>query len=344
LKNGDHRVSGIGGYIFAYANSILLLEIARVIIGFGAAFAFISTVSLCRAWFSDKAFGMLVSISFALGTLASAFSGTALETLVSDTSWHILTVILGTFSIVLAILSLIFLRNRPDHLTKPIRSLSIFAELKSSLAFAFKKKTIYYASIWATLFFAPTAIFAGLWAVPYTQAIAPDSKLLALVAPAMLIGNAIGTPLSMWLYNLTKREVLISNVSIVISIVCFICIAAFPHQPPSSMLAFSFATGIFGGASIFAFVWIGERFPVKMTGIAIAILNLIQNLGIALAMQLVGLLLDKNWGHYFLHGIKPYSIGDYQIALFSLPVFLIIALVITKNTFRHLNKPTPTST
>ena len=65
-------ITAIGCCVFGMANSLLIASIGRMLIGFSAAFAFISSLRLATSWFPPVMLGLLSGMTQALGMLGAA--------------------------------------------------------------------------------------------------------------------------------------------------------------------------------------------------------------------------------------------------------------------------------
>ena len=81
-------ISGLGVFTFGLATHIWVAIIARAMVGFGSAFAFIGALSLIACWFSHKRFALLVGLLATAGCLGGMVGEGPLLALVNRFQWR----------------------------------------------------------------------------------------------------------------------------------------------------------------------------------------------------------------------------------------------------------------
>ena len=71
---------GCACFLFASASEVMMLKIARLIMGFAGSFAFISTFKLAMIWFPPSMLGLLAGITIVLRYVRCCFWGRAVST------------------------------------------------------------------------------------------------------------------------------------------------------------------------------------------------------------------------------------------------------------------------
>ncbi|MFZ9035605.1 MAG: MFS transporter [Francisellaceae bacterium] len=66
-------VTGVACVLFAMSNNLTLAVVARMLMGFCGAFAFVGTLRIAINWFTPKVFAMLTGVTQAMGMLGAAF-------------------------------------------------------------------------------------------------------------------------------------------------------------------------------------------------------------------------------------------------------------------------------
>ncbi|MDX2345653.1 MAG: MFS transporter, partial [Legionella sp.] len=65
-------LAAFGCCVFGLADTLMMAFVGRMLIGFTAAFAFISTLRLATSWFPPKMMGLLAGLTQAIGMLGAA--------------------------------------------------------------------------------------------------------------------------------------------------------------------------------------------------------------------------------------------------------------------------------
>lgn len=81
-------LTALGCVIFGMADTLMIAAFGRMIIGFSAAFAFISSLRLATAWFPPYKLGLLAGLTQALGMLGAAAGEAPISFLVSHVGWR----------------------------------------------------------------------------------------------------------------------------------------------------------------------------------------------------------------------------------------------------------------
>ena len=80
--------TALGCVVFGLANGLMVASIGRMLIGFSAAFAFISALRLATSWFPPAMLGLLAGLTQALGMLGGAAGQMPVSFLVGAVGWR----------------------------------------------------------------------------------------------------------------------------------------------------------------------------------------------------------------------------------------------------------------
>lgn len=103
-----------GSIFFGLAPTFSLVILARVVVGLGASVIFLSILKIQSTWFEEKEFGTLTGMTTFIGNLGGAGAQGPLAFLVGLLTWKMSFIAIGIFSIVLAVLLFIVVRNKPE--------------------------------------------------------------------------------------------------------------------------------------------------------------------------------------------------------------------------------------
>jgi len=184
-------------------------------------------------------------------------------------------------------------------------------------------------SIYSGLAFVPISAFGGLWGVPFLMRDYGLTRTgVAGLVSLIFIGFAVGSPLAGWLSDRIGRRKPIMMVGTVLGCGCLLLILLVPPMPISllgiALLLFGFFTSFF----FVSFAVVREINQPQSGGTAIGFINMFNALCGAFSGPLIGGLLDIGWTHQALHGIRIFPVTDYQMALATLPLSMLIGLVL----------------
>jgi len=144
----------------------------------------------------------------------------------------------------------------------------------------------------------------------------------------IFIGFAIGSPLSGWFsdYIGKRKPIMAYGTSLAL-----LSLSAVLYLPQLSLWLLAILLWLFGFFASFFFVsfaTIREINHPNTSGTAIGFINMFNAIGGAFSEPLVGKLLDLGWNHKILFGVRVFSLADYHMALLTLPLCLITAMVL----------------
>lgn len=96
-------LTGIACALFGLAGHVWVLELARFLLGFGAAFAFVSALKLAAEWFPSSWLGLLAGLTQALGMIGAAFGGYPIVVSMVAIGWRYTMIVLALIFAVLCV-------------------------------------------------------------------------------------------------------------------------------------------------------------------------------------------------------------------------------------------------
>ncbi|MBI2785978.1 MAG: MFS transporter [Legionella longbeachae] len=316
-------VCGLSTLVFSQTNSLGLACLSRAFIGFGAAFAAVSSFKIAALWFAPKRFALISGMCMTAAMLGAVGGQAPLSLLVQDFGWRVALQIIAGLGILLSLIYVLTIRDK----TK--KCIVKQTERKARPLLILKSKQAWLLSLYSGLAFAPVSVFGGLWGVPFLQQAYQLSASMAAVAVSWIfIGFAMGAPLLGWLSDVIgKRKPLM----LFGTLLAFLGLIIVIYGSNLNMGLISVCLFLFGfGASGFfiSFSMIKEGFPILLTATVLGFMNTFDSICEALTEPLIGVLLDIGWDGHVVNGIHQFSIYGYKLALLLLPIYLIIALIL----------------
>ena len=117
---GPHRlltvatlVCAVSTIAFGLTNSFFMACVARLMIGFGSAFAAVGTMKLAANWFSPHRFALLTGLMVTIGMMGAIGGEAPLAMLIDAFGWRHSMIIMGCIGIVLTALIVLIARDTP---------------------------------------------------------------------------------------------------------------------------------------------------------------------------------------------------------------------------------------
>lgn len=328
-------ISTIG---FGYTDSFFAACAARLMIGFGSAFAAVGTMKLAANWFPSQRFALLTGLMVTIGMLGAIGGEAPLALLIDNFGWRESMLLMGFVGIILAFLIILIVKDQPAGYVKTAHPIDE-APLWTSFVNLIKSKQLWLVAIYGGLMYASTPVFCGLWGVPFLMLKMNLTKAMAAnYISLVFVGWAIASPL--WgIYSnrigLRKPPLYIGAIGAFFT--CIIFIYA-PIHSGFLMQVFLFLFGFFSAGFLPAFAVAKELCNKRYVATGLSFMNMMNMLGIALAQPLIGVILDQLWQGDFSKGVRIYPLSAYHIALALLPLSILIALLILpkiKETYCH---------
>jgi len=108
-------VTGVGTVAFALAPDAAWGAAARMLIGFGVAFPFISLMKFAAVWFPERQFATVSGLTVFIGNLGAVLAATPLVWVMGHIAWQPVFIGLGLATLALAALTWWLVLDRPEH-------------------------------------------------------------------------------------------------------------------------------------------------------------------------------------------------------------------------------------
>ncbi len=326
-------IAALGSFMFAYAASLGMATLGRLVVGVGVSLMFISLMKLNAEWFHERHYGSIGGLSLFLGNLGAVLAATPLTWLVAQTSWRNVFAGVAVYSLVIAAMAWWWVRSDPAEAGLPsVRELEgepahaahtghWFSGLKSVA-----KNPATWPGFWPNLgiggsYFA----FAGLWAVPYLRDVhGLDKADAASYTGALLLAFAVSCLAIGVLSDRTGRRRPVMLWALSLYLLCWIPLVTNPPLSNTALYALFILMGI--GASGFTLTWacVKEINPPALSGMATSVINTGAFLGAGILQPVVGWVMDKGWDGKLHEGARVYAAHNYQIGLLMMLVFAFI--------------------
>jgi sugar phosphate permease len=340
-------VACVGSVVLGLAPTVIWAVIGRALVGVGVAMLFVPTLKILAEWFRIQEFAFMTGILMAMGGIGALTAATPLVWLSNWIGWRNAFVLVGVFTLVLAIAVWIVVRNRPSEmgweipgLITPISSqpeIGLLASVKQVLSC----KYFWPLAVWFFFNFGLFFSLGGLWGGPYLMHVygmqkSESGRILSMLA----VGLVVGGPFLSWLSDkVFKRR----KPVLVLSATGVAALTAMPTFftdaiPVWGLHLLFLLLALFGnGIVAVTFTMNKELFPVSIAGTATGLVNLFCFAGAAAFQPILGYILEQ----YDKKG-AVFSLAGYQAVFRTLMVCALVALFCAFLTRETLQRRTGT--
>lgn len=321
-------ICAVSTIAFGMTNNFFMACLARLMIGFGSAFAAVGTMKLAANWFPSQRFALLTGMMVTIGMLGAIGGEAPLALLIDNYGWRHSMLVMGCAGLVLALLIFLIAKDSPTGRQKVHHS-DEEEPLLSSLLTLLKNRQLWLIATYGGLMYMATPVFCGLWGVPFLMfkmnlAKATAANYVSLV----FVGWAVASPLwGLYSNHIGRRKppLYIGNTGALTTCLLFIYM---PIESGWLMQILLFLFGIFSAAFLPAFAIAKELCSKRYVATGLSFMNMMNMVGIALAQPIIGYILDQRWQGEIVDQVRVYPIEAYHVALAILPAGILISLLI----------------
>lgn len=320
-------VTALGCCVFGLADGLAMASFGRMLIGFSAAFAFVSSLRLATSWFPPAMLGLLAGLTQALGMLGAAAGEAPVSYLVSTVGWRHSMLIIAFLFIILAGFLYQFVQDRPGTSRKEVRANDKLTILQS-LCIILSHRQTWLNALYAGFLFGPTAVIGEAIGPAYLQyGRGLGAHEAAFATGLIFIGWGIGGPVSGWLSDRMGRRKPIMILSAIFGLILTTFFVFFPNLNQNLAYVIFFIFGLTNTGVAIAYAVSTEIHDKNVVGTSIAFTNMVSIFVGALMQPLVGKLVDIASGSR-AYNVETLMLGDFQAGLRILPLCSLVALVL----------------
>ena len=328
-------VAGCGSIQFGIAETFTGASFGRIMVGLGVSVVFVGLFKSNSVWFSERNFGMVSGLTLLLGNIGAIASAGPLAGLLRSYSWRSVFIVLGGVTLLLAGLSALVVRNRPEDMGFPsMRQMEGKTSHPASKKhwWADLKSVVGTASAWPVLWVdlgmvGSMLAFVGLWAIPFLRDVHGLGRSAASVyTTSALAGFAVGSMLVGWVSDrIGRRKPVILGGTLLYATAC-LGLAYFPWHPGPVGIAQFALLGLSAGGFVVTFANAKEVVAPALSGMALGLVNTGLFFGAAVMQPLFGWALDLSWNGRIDSGVRVYAPSDYHTGFLLMLGCAVIAV------------------
>ena len=323
-------ITSVGCCVFGLADGLFVASIARVLIGFSAAFAFVSALRLATVWFPTAWLGLLAGLTQAVGMLGASAGQAPLSFLVSAIGWRFSMLMVAILFIALACLLYRYIQDQPRNPenTSHFSPDNMPSNILHGLRVMIMHRQTWINAVYAGLLYAPTAVIGESIGPAYLQYGRGLSVHAAAFATGLIfIGWVIGGPLVGWWSDKVGRRKPFMIASAFSGLAIMMFFVFYPHITRNYACILCFLYGLTNAGVAIAYVVSTELHTRIVVGTAIAFTNMMSILIGAMMQPLVAHCVDSVSGSR-AYDVKDLLLTDFQSGLRLLPVSSLLALLL----------------
>ena len=320
-------VTALGCVVFGLANGLPVASIGRMLIGFSAAFAFVSALRLATSWFPPAMLGLLAGLTQALGMLGAAAGQAPVSFLTTGVGWRNSMLIIAGVFVALAVLLYKYVRDNPGEAHRELKALPSTG-IVESLRIVLSHRQTWINALYAGFLFAPSAVIGEAIGPAYLQyGRGLNAHAAAFATGLIFIGWCISGPISGWFSDrIGKRKPLL-----VFSALCGLILTSifvfYPNLDETTIYILFFMYGVTNTGVAIAYAVCTEIQPRRVIGTAIGFTNMASIFVGAMMQPLVGRLIDMVSGPR-AYNVEKLLLTDFQAGLKLLPFCSLVALIL----------------
>lgn len=332
-----------GSIIFALAPTLIFAFLGRAVIGLGVSVVFVSILKFQISWFPSTQFATIAGLTLFAGNFGWALATSPFALLVENLGWRYSFVIIGSASLLVAIITWLFVRDTPQDFYRekePIISKSkIYIAKKkhikdvcAALKIVVANPRTWILFVIAFGFIGTLLSFSGTWSLSYLmQVYGFDRSVSANYMLVLAFGKIIGFPVIGYISDkaLKRKEPFLVFFAMYIIIWGLLLFWNGGKPPAIALYLIFFLMGFTTGAFIIIPALAKELNDPGYSGIAISVVNIGPFLGMAILPPLFGYILDKKWLGLVQNGVRFYPVEAYRLLFASCFVILLLCFALT---------------
>ncbi|MDR3490822.1 MAG: MFS transporter [Gammaproteobacteria bacterium] len=321
-------ICALGTMIFANTKILLIAELARTLIGVGAAFATVSYMKMTSLWFRPNQMALVDGL-LATGAMTGALCGQIpLAYLVANQGWQQSLIDCSLAGVVLASLFFLIVRDKNKTTVDSVRTKDSNPVIKiKEFLILLKKRENWMLAFYSGLAFTPVAVLGGLWGNPFfIEAYHLNLTQAASFTSCIFLGLALGAPVFGFFADKLGR-IRVMKLGTAIALISLMIVLFISNLPLWWLGCVLFVFGFGTGAFMSCFALGKEMNGFRLTATIVSLINTGDALLGSFTEPLVGKILDYTWTGQMVNGLHHFTEGNFRCAFSILPLYMLGALI-----------------
>ncbi|WP_264774251.1 MFS transporter [Coxiella burnetii] len=316
-------VCAVATWLFAQSTGFGFAFFSRFLMGFGSSFAFICLLVIAVTWFPRRYFGFFAGTSQFIGTMGPLLAGGPLVFFLSKThgNWRLVLSLIASFGVLLALLILFIVRNKPRGGEQALIYLKRPQGLSQSLKLLFKNSQMWYIAFYSACVYASIVVLGAIWGTDYLEARGLTQRLAADMVSLAWFGFAVACPLLGAFSDIARRR---KPTLIFCSLLGLLSTAIITYVPIHEHWIYGFLFFLIGMAASgqnIGFAIISEHSSLTTRAFGLGLNNAMIILLGAIIPPLISLFIDVSHGAHL-------TASDFIIGFSFLPALSVISFFI----------------
>jgi sugar phosphate permease len=326
-------LAALGTAVFAAAETAMMANMGRLLIGGAIGVAFVAMLKLSSCWMPSRNFALASSISLVIGVAGAVSAGAPLRMLVDSFGWRDVMWASAAFTLLVAMAAWLIVRDDPHE-----RGYASHAPLSTGAtrigAWQGLKAVLGFRNVWL-LYGAAGALtgivltFAGLWGVPFLVShYALSQTEAAGLCSLMMVAWSLGCVVIGAASNKLKRRKLPLMIGIALAALFWAVFISRADWSITFAALWLAASGFCAGSFIIVFVFAKESVPIHLAGTVSGVANTGVIQGPMLMQPLVGFVLDSSWTGQLINGKRFFEFSAWNTAFTLVLLWAALSLVL----------------
>lgn len=311
----------LGALLFGLSHSMWMAGLARLVMGIGSAFGFLSVLVVVTRLFPSRYFAVLAGLTQCLAALGAIFGQSGIAWIVIHFGWRATLIGFSVLALGIALC------------VACLPNISAEREVKSSPLSGLKTVLSHSITWWiagyAALLWAPVTVFASLWGVPYLLAVYGFSPVSAAsMVSFMFLGVGLASPVVgqfiKWYGNTEAMMRLCALFGLIVSAVL---VSAWVHGSVL-LIALIFLVGAACAGQVMSFDLVKQFHRPEHYPVALAFNNMGVVISGFICQPLVGFVV-----HRMTQAGRTLAVA-YQYGMFILPLCFLLGYLICQKVLR----------
>ena len=317
-------ICSIGAMAFGLTTQFYLACIARLLMGLGSAFAFVSVLVIASDLFHKRLFTLLTCLTQMVAALGAMLGQLPISMLVHHLGWHLAMCLLGFLGILLALAIWFLLDYEKEPVSKAcLLKAGKYQQSIRSLKQVLSNRQTWVIGLYALLLWSPMSGFASLWGVSFLMKFdGLNQSMAAFYSSMMWVGLAFGSPLLGMISSFTRNKVWALTISAVLGFVAFSLILEIQLTGPILGLLLMLAGASCAGQAL-SFSLVRDNNPFSIKATALSVNNMAVVISGAIFQPLIGFVISGG----VLSELSHYTILDFKRGLLAILIAYAIASI-----------------